>query len=283
MFQDIDPHRLDMTYAMKTPEDGDWLVALRNGRMAVLKDGDTVRGLPTVGMARTAIGRDAPLLHLFSVDGVGVHLYTGEAPESAGTAWLGAGDMHAFRTIEPAWLGFVGITAAHLGQWYLANRFCGFCGGATARKADERAVECPGCGQIVYPRISPAVITGVTDGDRILLTRYANRPGSRLSALIAGFMEVGETFEDTVRREVREEVGLEVGNIRYYKSQPWGFSGSVLAGFYADLLGSAELILDRMELQEARWFPRKDLPSDIDTFSLTAEMIETFRLGRHPE
>lgn len=134
----------------------------------------------------------------------------------------------------------------------------------------------------MYPRISPAVIVGVMDGDRIILTRYANRPGNRLTALIAGFMEIGETFEDTVRREVMEEVGVEVKNIRYYRSQPWPFSGSVLAGFYADLAGTSDLTVDKGELGEARWMQRGELPDDLGSFSLTAEMISLFRLGREP-
>ncbi len=152
-----------------------------------------------------------------------------------------------------------------------------------AEKADERAMVCSGCGAVVYPRISPAVIVGVTDGDRILMTRYANRPNNTaLTALVAGFMEVGETLEGTVAREVGEEVGLRVKNIRYYKSQPWAFSGSVLIGFYADVDGSAEITVDETELQEARWVCRGDLPEAASLSSLTSTMVDAFRRNDYP-
>lgn len=150
-----------------------------------------------------------------------------------------------------------------------------------SNKADERARQCGACGAVVYPSISPAVIVAVVDGERILLTKYANRPGSRM-ALVAGFMEVGETVEDTVRREVMEEVGLKLKNIRYYKSQPWAFSSSVLMGFFADLDGSSDIVLDKNELQEAAWVDRDDAPANDANISLTAEMIDAFRLGREP-
>ncbi|MBR0328228.1 MAG: NUDIX domain-containing protein, partial [Selenomonadaceae bacterium] len=129
------------------------------------------------------------------------------------------------------------------------------------------------CGLIEYPKISPAVIVAVTDGDKLLLTRYADRP-YRGPALIAGFVEIGETLEDTVRREVLEEVGLHVKNIRYYKNQPWSFTDTMLVGFYCDLDGEAEIHLDRNELCEGVWMDRSELPVRENDVSLTAEMIE---------
>ena len=114
---------------------------------------------------------------------------------------------------------------------------------------------CPECKNIEYPKISPAVIVAVTNGNRLLLSRYA-RGGYRNYALIAGFAEVGETLEDTVRREVMEEVGLKVKNIRYYKSQPWSFSDSLLVGFFAELDGDDTITLEEEELAEAVWFER---------------------------
>ena len=145
----------------------------------------------------------------------------------------------------------------------------------------QRALTCPACGATVYPAIAPAVVVAVVDGNRIVLTRYAGRPHRRL-ALVAGFMEVGETLEDTVRREVREEIGAAVTNIRYYKSQPWGFSGSMLAGFFADLSGPPELTVDTGELSEALWVRREDIPPEGVNVSLTSEMIEAFRVGAFP-
>ena len=137
---------------------------------------------------------------------------------------------------------------------------------------------CPACGQIEYPKICPAVIVAVTHGDKLLLTRYANRP-FRGYALIAGFVEIGETLEDTVHREVMEEVGVKVKNLRYYKNQPWAFTDTLLTGFYCELDGDPDITLDHNELCEGVWLSREEIPSRENDISLTAEMIERFRLG----
>ena len=139
---------------------------------------------------------------------------------------------------------------------------------------------CPLCGHISYPQICPSVIVAITDKDRILLTKYASGHSSfKRYALVAGYSEVGESLEDTVRREVMEEVGLRVKNIRYYKSQPWAFSGSLLMGFFCDLDGSDEITLDADELSEAAWFHRDEINLEDDHISLTREMIIKFKEG----
>jgi NAD+ diphosphatase len=138
-------------------------------------------------------------------------------------------------------------------------------------------MHCPDCGQVEYPKISPAVIVGVTDGDRLLLTKYAGRSFTRY-ALIAGFTEIGETIEETVQREVMEEVGLKVKNIRYYRSQPWSFSDTLLMGFFADLDGEDRIRLDEEELSVAEWHTRGTIPGD-DGISLTREMMRVFNEG----
>ena len=142
-------------------------------------------------------------------------------------------------------------------------------------------MRCPHCGNMIFPRISPSVIIAVTDGDRLLLSKYAGRAYTRY-ALLAGFTEIGETAEETVAREVMEEVGLRVKNIRYYKSQPWGIYGNLLMGFYCDLDGDDTIHLDESELAMAAWHPRDDLPAKDDGISLTREMIRVFEEGREP-
>ena len=129
-----------------------------------------------------------------------------------------------------------------------------------------------------YPKICPAVIIGVTDGDRILMSKYAGRTYKKY-ALLAGFTEIGETVEQTVAREVMEEVGLKVKNIRYYKSQPWAFSDTLLMGFYCDLDGEDKLTLDQNELALAEWFERDEIPVEPSRDSLTNEMIIQFKNG----
>ena len=137
---------------------------------------------------------------------------------------------------------------------------------------------CPSCGQMEYPKICPAVIVAVLDGERILLTKYAGRSYTRY-ALIAGFAEIGETIEQTVHREVMEEVGLRVKNLRFYKSQPWSFSDTLLMGFYCDLDGEDRITLDRDELAVAEWFNRGQIPAPELDISLTSEMMMRFQNG----
>ena len=179
-------------------------------------------------------------------------------------------------TMQPGWLGFGAATAVHLARWYRDNRLCSRCAEALIPSDHERALCCPACGFIVYPRINPVVIVAVTDGDRLLMTRGIGSVYRRY-ALVAGFVEIGEALEDTVRREVMEEVGLRVKNIRYYKSQPWAFSNSVLAGFFAEVDGDTTVQLDGQELAEASWVERELIPIDENRSSLTADMIMSFR------
>ena len=139
-----------------------------------------------------------------------------------------------FRIAGPRHLAFAAVTAQQLYLWYAQNRYCGCCGTETAHSENERACVCPQCGLTSYPKISPVVIVAVTHGDNLLVTRYKDRPIRRY-ALVAGFAEIGESLEDTVIREVFEETGIKVKNIRYYKSQPWGFTSTLLSGFYCEL------------------------------------------------
>ena len=137
---------------------------------------------------------------------------------------------------------------------------------------------CETCGFQTYPTISPCVIVAVHDGERLLLTKYSGRAYTNY-ALIAGFVEIGESLEQAVRREVKEEVGLKVKNIKYYKSQPWPFSDTILAGFYAELDGDDTITLEEEELSLGVWVNREDIPPAELSISLTSEMQEAFRIG----
>lgn len=158
------------------------------------------------------------------------------------------------------------------------NIYCGRCGGEFVHSDTIRSLKCS-CGNEIFPTIAPAVIIGLLNKDhtKIMLTKYIN---GKNYALVAGYNEIGETLEDTVRREVKEEVGLNVKNIKYYKSQPWGLSGSVLSGFWADiddLDDTPTLELD--ELKFGNWFSKEEIDIENDHISLTREMIEYFRNG----
>ena len=182
---------------------------------------------------------------------------------------------------KPKAFHFAETTAYHLSVWYRDNRFCGRCGGRTEQDRTERMLRCPVCGNMIYPKIAPAVIVALTDGDRLLMTRYRGRPYKGY-ALIAGFNEVGETMEDTVRREIMEEVGLRCRDIRYCGSQPWGTESNLLLGYFAKLDGDAAIHLDRQELSEAEWLDREEIDIPADGYSLTNHMIQLFLRGQEP-
>ena len=174
---------------------------------------------------------------------------------------------------------YAGVTAYQLGAWYEDNRICGRCGSVLSHSKEERMMYCDKCGNRIYPKICPAVIVGVTDNDKLLLTKYST--GHKRLALVAGFAEVGETIEETVKREVMEEVGLKVKNIRYYKSQPWTFTDTLLFGFFCDVDKDRHITMDEKELSYANWIPRKKLEEvEDDGISLTREMIRVFKEGR---
>ncbi|WP_029323875.1 NAD(+) diphosphatase [Butyrivibrio sp. AE3004] len=189
-------------------------------------------------------------------------------------------DIRILRRADPGYLCFAGMTAYHLYVWYRDNRFCGRCGTKTVIYDKERALKCPNCGNIIYPKICPAVIVGVTDKNKIMMTRYAGR-AYKGNALIAGFCEIGETAEDTVRREVFEEVGLQVKNIRYFASQPWGFDSNLLLGFFCELDGKGDIHIDENELAKAEWVDRSEIGEEAKNLSLTATMMMHFK--EHPE
>lgn len=187
-------------------------------------------------------------------------------------------NIEIFRTSQSGHLAFAGVTGSQLYRWYQDHLFCGHCQEPMVHSDKERMVYCPKCGRMEYPKLCPAVIVAVTHGNRLLLSKYAGR-GHTNYALIAGFAEIGETIEETVKREVMEEVGLKVKNLRYYKSQPWSFTDTLLFGFYVDLDGEEDITLDQEELALAQWFDRDKLPEPAANGSLTSEMITMFRNG----
>ncbi|MCD8398885.1 MAG: NAD(+) diphosphatase [Lachnospiraceae bacterium] len=188
--------------------------------------------------------------------------------------------IELMRTTGSKEAAFAGVTGMQLYGWYKSRRFCPACGRRMVHSEKERMMHCEACGQMEYPKICPAVIVGVTCKDKILLTKYAGRTFKKY-ALIAGFAEIGETIEETVEREVMEEVGLKVKNIRYYKSQPWSFTDTLLMGFFAEVDGDSDIILDETELSEGKWCTRDEVPEN-DGVSLTREMMSVFKYQRIP-
>jgi NAD+ diphosphatase len=159
-------------------------------------------------------------------------------------------------------------------DWDRTHQFCGRCGTPTEDHPTERAKRCPRCGLSNYPRLSPAVIVLVRRDDEILLARAHNFAGAFYSTL-AGFVEPGESLEDTVRREIMEEVGIEVDEIRYFGSQPWPFPNSLMIGFTARYAGG-EITIDNNEIKDAAWFHRENLPRIPAKLSIARQLIDSY-------
>jgi len=164
--------------------------------------------------------------------------------------------------------------AKQIVEWNAAHRFCGRCGGETEPVPGELAKRCTWCGMLHYPRLSPAIIVLVRDGSRVLLARSPGFPESMYSVL-AGFVEPGESVEEAIRREVREEVGIEVTNLRYFGSQPWPFPNSLMIGFTTEYAGG-ELEIDPTEIEDAGWYEPGGFPQLPPKVSIARAMIDGF-------
>jgi NAD+ diphosphatase len=159
-------------------------------------------------------------------------------------------------------------------HWERTHKFCCRCGNRTESKTEERAKVCPQCGLIIYPHISPAIIVAVTRGREILLA-HSRRFHSQFFSVLAGFVEPGETLEATVKREIKEEIGIEVRNIKYFGSQPWPFPDSLMVAFTAEY-AEGEIRIDEKEISEAHWFKPDKLPSIPQTGTIARELIDWF-------
>ena len=164
--------------------------------------------------------------------------------------------------------------ASQVLDWERDHQFCGRCGGRMQVDTQERAMRCGACDTINYPRIAPCVIVLVTHGEELLLARNANFPRPMYSTL-AGFIEAGETVEETLVREVREEVGVEVSNMRYFRSQSWPFPNQLMLGFFAEYAGG-EIICDPREIADARWFHYRELPMIPPASSVAGQLIRHY-------
>ena len=271
MIQDLGAHRLKNQYdPVRTPQPEDFVICWQEQKMLIARS-DTLC-FPRVADLPNADG----LVYLFQVDDQAFFLTLRpvDLPD------FDAVSMRQLRMLPrtPKEYVFAAFTAMHLAEWYRRKQFCGTCGGPLVHDSAERAMVCPRCGERYYPRINPAVIVGVINGDRLLVTRY--RQGAGMSALIAGFTEIGETLEETVSREVMEEAGIRVRDIRYYKSQPWGIASDILAGFFCHVDGDDTIRMDENELRYARWVPRKEIVLQPMEYSLTNEMMKLFKEGR---
>jgi NAD+ diphosphatase len=275
MINEIHPHKIHLEYTgNKSVSDNDYILCFKDDTL-LWKVANDEFSIPQRKDFRS-FPEQAKITFLFTFDKTPCFLVE-EEPEITSDGFI-FNEITFFRTFKHKEWAWVSLVAYHLNIWYLNNQFCGRCGTKTTHKTDERAMICPVCNHVVYPQIAPAVIVAVTCGEKILLIRGK---GSKLGwhSLVAGFVDVGETFEDAVKREVFEETGIVVHNVRYYKNQPWPLSNSIMVGFVAEADDNQTIKIDENELSEAGWFHRGNLPDCSPNLSVGGEMIERFNFG----
>ena len=201
--------------------------------------------------------------------------YSAEATtETAAPEGMGYKDLRSLFGSMDEDIFLLAGRAIQIVSWDQTNQYCGRCGTRMETLEGERAKKCPSCGLINYPRISPAAITAVIKGNKILLTHNAAFRGN-IHSLIAGFVEPGETIEECVHREIFEEVGIKIINLKYFGSQPWPFPNSLMIGFTA-AYESGEISVDGQEITEAGWYGASSLPELPGKMSIARKIIDWF-------
>ena len=276
MIQDIEPKIFHNNFKNKKAEPQDLFLSYKGDAVLTREDKDKLwyPSFSDFEVKYPHLKEDAQFL--FTIDEINYYL-TGEKGLDTVEGWTFVSTSR-FRTEPKYWRSFAGAVGWQLNRWYENHRFCGKCGKTMKRSEKERMLYCETCGLQTYPTISPCVIVAVHDGNRLLLTKYAGRAYTKY-ALVAGFAEIGESLEQAVKREVKEEVGLRVKNLKFYKSQPWPFTDTMLAGFYAELDGDDTITLQEDELALGVWINREDILPEELKISLTGEMMEAFRTG----
>jgi NAD+ diphosphatase len=259
------------SYRYQEISDEDFLLCYSENQVLLIKSGDDYE-LPR---KRDFIEITEPPVYLFSVNS---NHFFGLVESNLNHPSSEFHDIFILRNLknkESAWFASVGY---QLMIWFLNNRYCGRCGSKTELKKEERVIVCHECNLEIFPKILPAVIVAIICNNKILLAKGKNYKGD-FYALIAGYVDIGESIEETVIREVKEEVGLDIKNIKYYKSQPWPFSSSLMLGFTAEADDTQQIIIDEKEIKEAGWFTRGNLPTHASGLSISGELIAAFERG----
>lgn len=199
----------------------------------------------------------------------------GDPAPPEGYAWRGLRSL--FGALDEDLLAVAG-RASQIAEWARTHRYCGACASPMERVGGERCFKCGNCGMTAYPRISPAMMVLIRKGDSYLMAMHTASPSKRFTPL-AGFLEAGESIEEAVHREVFEEVGLRVHNLKYFSSQSWPFPHSLMIAFTADYL-DGEIRIDTSELSEARWFgPNDEWPERVPHISISSVLVDAHRPG----
>lgn len=274
---------LEFIPRLKPPDEaggqGYWFI-FSGDKLLVRQAGDHALIPLASGLAELGLGAEREVyLGQLEEDGEQTPCFAAEVAAGAGLPeGVAAEGLRAlYPALDEPFLGIAG-RAVQLVAFDRTNQYCGQCGGRTIDEAHERAKRCPSCGLVNYPRLSPAIIIAVTrriEGRlHILLGRNHRFPTGRYSVL-AGYVEPGETLEECAAREVCEEVGVDLQNVRYFGSQPWPFPNSLMIGFTAEYAGG-EIKLDESELADARWFAANELPGIPPPFTIARKLIDWF-------
>ena len=265
MIQDIGEGIFSNAFSLAPPKDDDLLFCFRGGDV-LLRDDEGAGAIPRWGELKVQCH------HIFFLESTGCYLAETDVEPPSGYFYKAAPAVG--RTHPDKITAFASVTAWQLSKWETSRRFCGKCGAENRRSEIERAMVCPVCGQTEYPKISPAIITAVSHNGKLLMAKGIN---SERFALIAGFVEIGETFEETVKREVMEEVGQKVKNIKYFKSQPWAFSDTEMIGFTCELDGEeVPFRLQETEIADARWFAPDEIAPFATNISIASDLVRHF-------
>lgn len=268
MFQDT-PKSVDIEFDSAPAKDTDKVLCF-DGRSVLVRIEEGKAVLPQM----RELDRQVRMVFVFRADGERYFLCL----EKASAEGFEFETLGRIRYVIADTDQYAVVTGYHYYCFHSENKYCGKCGGELEHSPQKRCMVCKGCKNEVYPKIAPAIILGIIDEetDSILLTRYADREYKKY-ALVAGFVEMGESAEMTARREAMEETGLEIEDIEFFATQPWGFAQNLLIGYFAKVKGSREIKMDAQELCEAVWVKRGDVPAQAGGISLTSEMMWAFK------
>ncbi|MEG1869450.1 MAG: NAD(+) diphosphatase, partial [Oscillospiraceae bacterium] len=272
MLQDNPEYKYDNSYKIKKPALNDYGLYFDDNQMLLSYNNNEIL-LPKFFQLAQASNTKAEYLfsmgenNFFLLEDTAMPCINGFEMKSVGI----------FKEAEPQWLSFAAITAWQYYRFREENKFCGKCGNKLIKSTAEKAYICTTCDRTVYPKFSPAILAVVLHEDKILLVK--SKHYSHAFSPVAGFVEVGESFEQTVAREVLEETGVKVKNICYYGSQPWSFGDTIMIAYTAELDGEDTITIQADEICDAGWFTRENIPPGNGSRSLGGNMIESFRRG----
>ncbi len=273
MIHNIEPHHYHNEYRDIRPESEDFIICMRDGKILLGSSPDGIV-FPRYGEIPDDSKEEKDFLYLFAIDDM--RFFLSRDLTLPGYDWIDPRSLR--RSAAPQHLIYAALVGSQLARWYETHRFCGRCRTEMVPGRKERMLQCPSCGLTEYPKICPCVIVGVIHDGKILVSQYRNGFRDHY-ALTAGFAEIGETIEETAAREVYEETRQRIKNLRFYKSQPWPFSDSLLFGFFAELDVSGEIVIQEDELAMAKWVTPGEIYETPDNFSLTNEMLCQFKDG----